>query len=163
MPCFCVQATWFCEESTLTQCDQILWLALFRTQAEKKNIFQVLSPCTKSICSSSSFPGISRKSWPKMDQKHVFSEILKHFIWAQLCAYGNSPCTKSLLNFLWIHSSSGFPGISRKSWPKIAQKGAFFKIFKPIILAQLCAYGNCPCTKSLQIFFRTAAQLVFRE
>ena len=29
----------------------------------------------------------------------------------------------------------------------MAQKGAFFEIFKPIIWAQLCAYGNCPCTK----------------
>ena len=36
--------------------------------------------------------------------------------------------------------------------PKLAQKRAFFEIFKPIIWAQLlCAYGNCPCTKSLPL------------
>ena len=71
--------------------------------------------------------------WPKTTQKGAFFEIFKNIIWAQQCSYGNCPCIKSLLNFFWIHSSSGFPGISRKSWPKIAQKGAFFKIFKPII------------------------------
>ena len=31
----------------------------------------------------------------------------------------------------------------------ILKKGAFFEIFKPIIWAQLCAYGNCPCIKGL--------------
>ena len=101
----------------------------------------------------SGFPGISSISWPKMAQKGAFFEIFKPIIWAQLCAYGNCPCTKSVLNFFWIRSSSGFPGISRVSWPKMAQKGAFFEIFKPIIWAQLCFYGNCPCTKSLMNFF----------
>ena len=86
-------------------------------------------------------------------QKRAFFEIFKPIIWAQLCAYGNCPCTKSVLNFFWIRNSSGFPGISRVSWPKMAQKGAFFEIFKPIIWAQLCAYANCPCTKSVLNFF----------
>ena len=36
----------------------------------------------------------------------------------------------------------------------ILKKGAFFEIFKPIIWAQLCAYGNWPSTyqKSTDFF-----------
>ena len=69
----------------------------------------------------------SRNKPHNLTQKGAFFEF-----WAQL------------LNVFWIRSSSSFPGISRISWPKMAQKGAFFKIFKPIICAQaqLCAYGK---------------------
>ena len=34
--------------------------------------------------------------------------------------------------FLDPQLKSGFPGISRISLPKMAQKGAFFEIFKPL-------------------------------
>ena len=147
--------------------------------------------------------------WMIFPRAMAFFEIFKPIIWAQLCAYGNYPCsTKSLLFFfgsaaklfsgnskpykltqngpkrcifrnfqthylgsimcLWQlpmyqkctdffldpKHKRFFSGISRGSWPKMAQKGAFFEIFKPIIWAQLCAYGTCPCTKSLLNFFQ---------
>ena len=59
-------------------------------------------PGTKSLLnffpirSSSGFLGIS---CPKMDQKRAFFEIFKSFIWTQMCAYSNCPCTNSLLIF----------------------------------------------------------------
>ena len=74
-----------------------------------------------------------------MAQKGAFFEIFKPIIWAQLYAYGNYPMPmyQKSTEFFWIRSSSGFPGISHK----LTQNGAFFAIFKPIIWAQLCAYG----------------------
>ena len=74
---------------------------------------------------------------------------IKPIIWAHSCAYSNCPCTKSLLIFFRIHLLSSFPRISRNrisciNWPKMDQKHAFFEIFKPIIWAHLCSYGNCP-------------------
>ena len=70
-----------------------------------------------------------------MAQKGAFFEIFKPIIWAQLCAYGNCPCTKSLLNFFWIHSSSGFPGIMglkiSKNAPFWAILGQLTRLFGP--------------------------------
>ena len=85
-----------------------------------------------------------------MAQQGAFFKIFKPIVWAQVCAYGNWPCTKSLLNFFLDLQIKRFSGNKPH---KLTQKGAFFEIFKPIIWAQLCAYGNCSCTKSLLNFF----------
>ena len=50
-------------------------------------------------------------------------------------------------------SFSGLLGINHINQLKMAQKVAFFEIFKPTIWAQLCTDGNCPCTKSLLFFW----------
>ena len=54
---------------------------------------------------------------------------------------------------LKLFSGNKLQGKSCISRPKMAQKGAFFEIFKPIVWAKLSAHGNCPCTKSVLIFF----------
>ena len=68
--------------------------------------------------------------WPKMEHFSKFSNPLFWLNYVPMCQ-----CTKSLLIFFWICNC-----------PKMAPKGAFFEIFKPIIRAQLCVYSRL-CNK----------------